>query len=664
MNEEIKEKTQTLAPFTKLCMTIGQLPTSYIESMSYYEQLIWFTKFLQDQVIPAVNQNAAAVEELQGYYLELQNYVNNYFENLDVQEEINNKLDEMAIDGRLTDLIKAYVDPIYQSFEADILRTVNNQNATISTINNKVNSAVSGAPLIAETAGDMTDTTRIYVLITDGHWYYYDGDSWEDGGVYQASVPSPSIESLQDQIDAIYTNSTEITYTNSTSVQYQFVKGRKYKFNVTITAGTLNLATRETGSGSNYETIKNGITSNQSFTFIPNKANGQYLRVSVTGGATGTIEIIDTLCLTEMYDSIEDLENIPEFVEKFDNNYTYPTQLTTIKDLNEDLEDYNYASFGNGIYHKGKEIFVERASISHTTPASSSDYGKIIAIIRDEDGNITNETLELPYESIDGELRDPNISVTRDGTLILGCFATKYTDLVPSYQSVLFVLNDNLQVTSWCFVSTNDDIRWGNTIQTPNGFLLTASYNNKTSPYCINIYRSNTAFTGSLSGITFTKINTIFNQTTGSANTEPTLGYYKDKLLLVARFGYWITENLEGTSGWGDRITFSGSMTSVHSPQILPYSDENLFLICGSQYISSSLRKPFIGILNLNNGKIIQYALLYTDDNIGFGGYPAFVRLDYDLFSTIFYRNAEDSSSTALYYTQFNRRKLLSMNYN
>ena len=105
MNEEINTKVETLQPFTKILMTIGELPTSYLMSMTYYEQLIWFTKYLQDQVIPAVNTNAEAVEELQNLFIELQYYVDHYFDNLDVQEMVDNKLDEMALDGTLADLI-------------------------------------------------------------------------------------------------------------------------------------------------------------------------------------------------------------------------------------------------------------------------------------------------------------------------------------------------------------------------------------------------------------------------------------------------------------------------------------------------------------------------------------------------------------------------------
>ena len=47
--------------------------------------------------------------ELQKSQTEVVNYVNNYFKDLDVQEEINNKLDEMAESGQLTEIIAQYL---------------------------------------------------------------------------------------------------------------------------------------------------------------------------------------------------------------------------------------------------------------------------------------------------------------------------------------------------------------------------------------------------------------------------------------------------------------------------------------------------------------------------------------------------------------------------
>ena len=99
-----------LNPFAKFCCTIGNLPTSYMISLTYEEQLLWLCKYLEDTVIPAVNTNAEAVQELQELYVVLKNYVDNYFENLDVQEEINNKLDEMVEDGTLQEIIADYLN--------------------------------------------------------------------------------------------------------------------------------------------------------------------------------------------------------------------------------------------------------------------------------------------------------------------------------------------------------------------------------------------------------------------------------------------------------------------------------------------------------------------------------------------------------------------------
>ena len=79
-------------------MTIGELPSSYIESLSYYECLVWLCNYLENTVVPVVNNNSEVVKELQ-------EYVKNYFNNLNVQTEINNKLDEMVADGTLAKII-------------------------------------------------------------------------------------------------------------------------------------------------------------------------------------------------------------------------------------------------------------------------------------------------------------------------------------------------------------------------------------------------------------------------------------------------------------------------------------------------------------------------------------------------------------------------------
>lgn len=62
-----------------------------------------------NKIIEKVNQAGEQTENLTNAFIELQNYVNDYFENLDIQTEINNKLDEMAEGGQLAEIIAQYI---------------------------------------------------------------------------------------------------------------------------------------------------------------------------------------------------------------------------------------------------------------------------------------------------------------------------------------------------------------------------------------------------------------------------------------------------------------------------------------------------------------------------------------------------------------------------
>ena len=75
MNEKIDIDVKTLRPFTRFIYTIGELPTSYLMSMTYEEQLIWLCNYLSQTVIPTVNNNGEAVKELQESYIILKRFV-------------------------------------------------------------------------------------------------------------------------------------------------------------------------------------------------------------------------------------------------------------------------------------------------------------------------------------------------------------------------------------------------------------------------------------------------------------------------------------------------------------------------------------------------------------------------------------------------------------
>lgn len=63
-----------------------------------------------NKIINSENTLGTQMENVTNAFIELQNYVNNYFDNLDVQEEINNKLNEMSEDGTLAEILANYLN--------------------------------------------------------------------------------------------------------------------------------------------------------------------------------------------------------------------------------------------------------------------------------------------------------------------------------------------------------------------------------------------------------------------------------------------------------------------------------------------------------------------------------------------------------------------------
>ena len=185
--QKIEVPTMKVIPLKKICMTIGELPTAYLETMTYYEMLLWFIAYLRDNIIPVVNGNGEAVQELQNVVMNLQsyindfkdsidsnvedleNYMNNYFDNLDVQEEINNKLDEYLENGTLEDIIASYLQTqkIYNTY----------------------------VEMVAD-ASNLVDGLRVQTL---GYYNLNDG-----GGAFYVISSTADVTKYQEQIGSFY----------------------------------------------------------------------------------------------------------------------------------------------------------------------------------------------------------------------------------------------------------------------------------------------------------------------------------------------------------------------------------------------------------------------------------------------------------------------------
>nr|DAJ04779.1 MAG TPA: alpha-1, 3-glucanase [Caudoviricetes sp.] len=103
---------RALQPFRYWCQKV--LPLVYDDSLSYYELLCKVVDYL-NKTMEDVETLHGDVNNLHTAYEQLQNYVNMYFSSLDVQKEIDNKLDQMANDGTLNILLQMHARMVLPS---------------------------------------------------------------------------------------------------------------------------------------------------------------------------------------------------------------------------------------------------------------------------------------------------------------------------------------------------------------------------------------------------------------------------------------------------------------------------------------------------------------------------------------------------------------------
>lgn len=104
--------------------------------------------------------------------------------------DLDNLLDE-KIEAKANDII----EPIFNDYKATIDEEVENQNETIASLGQLQPSGVDTTTnILAKTSAD-----GIWISTTNGHWYYWNGTQYVDGGVYATDVtyamkPYPSTD--------------------------------------------------------------------------------------------------------------------------------------------------------------------------------------------------------------------------------------------------------------------------------------------------------------------------------------------------------------------------------------------------------------------------------------------------------------------------------------
>ena len=378
-----------LPPFKRMCVTIGNLPTSFMESMSYYEALQWLYDYLANTIIPTVNNNGAAITELQTAFTLLQDYVDNYFDNLDVQTEINNKLDSMAEDGSLTRLIKAYIDPIQEAFEETLTASVNasiteqneaiaaqstaitGQNSAIQVLEGRMDEFTSLAE--GSTSGDaeLADIRTSYT----GEVYSNAGNAVRGEVGYTANETGTHIYNLSTR----NVNQNYYDYGTGTQNDIMILKLMDY----TGTPGTFIVYGKATAE-SNWENILYCNTADQinackKYTRIKLTKNYYMIRLFMGYSGTGTSENVNVLFMNMKEDNINNRVFTLEDSTNTYNSLVKESGLSitnlSIKNANQNYYEFGSLSSGDTLIYKIEDYTgTPTTFVIYVQPENSSSW--------------------------------------------------------------------------------------------------------------------------------------------------------------------------------------------------------------------------------------------------------------------------------------------------
>lgn len=171
----------------------SNIPSVYDNTLSYYDELTKLIAYMEE-LVPAVNANTEGLAELK-------KYVDNYFDDLNIQTEINNKLDDMAESGQLATIIAEFLAmaPVFGFTNIAAMAASENLNegSIARVLGNTSASDGDGAFYLvrAKEAGESADGVQKVAI----------GDSLIADRIIDATANalSADIEDLQEQIDDI-----------------------------------------------------------------------------------------------------------------------------------------------------------------------------------------------------------------------------------------------------------------------------------------------------------------------------------------------------------------------------------------------------------------------------------------------------------------------------
>lgn len=135
------EENKPIPPFRRFVIQNFPFIEEDFDALTNYGLLSKIVEYL-NKVIDSQNEVSEEVETLASEFTDLKNYIDNYFDDLDVQDEINNKLDQMVQDGTLKSIIN---NDIFAEINNKVLQNTVDISANTSAIEGKISEGEASA---------------------------------------------------------------------------------------------------------------------------------------------------------------------------------------------------------------------------------------------------------------------------------------------------------------------------------------------------------------------------------------------------------------------------------------------------------------------------------------------------------------------------------------
>lgn len=111
-------------------MNLGTIPTSYKDSMDYYQTVAWLCKYLQNDVIPVINTAIENINDLQDFSVDIEEELET------ITNSIPTKVSQLQNDSQY--ITNAVHDLTYYYDKTYIDNTIGDISTVIDTINGEV----------------------------------------------------------------------------------------------------------------------------------------------------------------------------------------------------------------------------------------------------------------------------------------------------------------------------------------------------------------------------------------------------------------------------------------------------------------------------------------------------------------------------------------------